>query len=571
MKKENPLFFLFSKIKWPKSLFIIAIIISSIGSITEIIVPLLTGNLIDLLVKQTLELKFIVFLILMFLLDAIFSGLGLFLLIKVGEKIIYSIRSILWKHILFLNTSFFDKNESGQLISRITDDTSLINNFISQKLPAIIPSFITLIGSITMLFIMDWKMTLLTFIIIPIFLMVIIPLGNIIEKLSFKTQQKVADFTGTIGRVISAIRLVKISTNEEFELNNTKEKLSSIYKLNIKHAKIIAILQPFTSILLLVMIGIILSYGGYRIAVGAITSGTLVSMIFYVIQLSSPISEISTLITEYKSSKGASKRIYGILNEPVEENKVNLENIPQNKELIFNSVYFSYDSKNVLENVSFAVPINKKTAIVGPSGSGKSTILNLISRLYKADSGGIYYGGHSIYDIDLKKWRIKLGYVMQNNIMMNGSIRDNILYGVSNNISDDELEYYSILANSHDFISNLPHQYDSQIGESGIKLSGGQKQRINIARNLIKNPDILLLDEATASLDSESEKKIQNALNNLFQNRTTIIIAHRLSTIKNADQIIFLDNGKITGIGTHDYLIKNHNKYNTFVSNQSIN
>ncbi|SUJ98565.1 ABC transporter ATPase [Staphylococcus agnetis] len=406
-RNVNPLFFLFTKIKWPKSLFIIAIVISSLGSITEVLIPFLTGNLVDRLVKNDINIYFFAFVFLILLLDAILSGIGLFLLIKVGEKIIYSIRVLLWKHIIHLKVSFFDINESGKLISRITDDTLLINNFISKKLPSIFPSLITLIGSVTMLLVLDWKMTLLTFIIIPLFLSVILPLSNTIEKLSFETQKELANFTGIIGRVISAIRLVKVSTNEDYELNRTKRRLNNIYTLNIKHAKITAILQPFNSILVLILIGLLLGVGGYRVAIGAISSGTLVAMIFYVMQLSMPISEISSFITEYKSSRGASKRIYEILNEPVEEYNALSEGSFEKESILFQSVSFSHESKQILKNISFTIPYGKTTAFVGPSGAGKTTILNLIARMYKIDDGEIIYGKDSIYNIDLKKWRKK--------------------------------------------------------------------------------------------------------------------------------------------------------------------
>ena len=567
---NNPLFYLFKMIKWPKFLFLIAISITSLGSLSELAVPLLTGKFIDLLVKDGINYKFIAILGLVFMLDALLNGIGMFLLIKAGEKIIYSIRLLLWNKIIYLKVPFFDKNANGQLISRLTEDTSLVNNFISQKVPSVIPEILTLLGSLVMLFIMDWKMTLLTFIIIPLFLLVVIPLSNIIESLSQSTQLEIAKFTGIISKVLSVIRLVKISHTESKELLDAKEKLNSIYFLNMKHAKITAILEPFSNILLIIMIGIILGFGGYRISIGAITSGTLVTMIFYVIQLSSPITSLSTLLTDYKHAKGATKRISEILKEK-QENFVGLsyKKLPL-YDLSFNSVYFSYNKNYILKNISFTIPKNKITAIVGPSGSGKTTILSLVTRMYHINSGSINFGNESIYNFDLAEWRENIGYVMQNNSIISGSIKENILYGIKKNISEEHFKKYVRLSNSYDFIMSLEDKYNSEVGENGDKLSGGQKQRIDIARNLIKNTQILLLDEATASLDSESETKIQNALTLLSQNRTTVIVAHRLSTIKNADQIIFLDNGEITGSGTHDYLMNTHEKYKKFVSNQKL-
>ncbi|MEJ7530137.1 ABC transporter ATP-binding protein [Staphylococcus hominis] len=567
---NNPLFYLFKKIRWPKKIFFTAIIITSLGSLSELAVPLLTGKFIDILVSNGINYKFISLLTLVFILDALLNGVGMFLLIKAGEKIIYSIRLLLWNKIIYLEVPFFDKNDSGQLISRLTDDTALINNFISRKIPSVIPEMLTLLGSLIMLFVMDWKMTLLTFIIIPLFLLVIIPLSNIIESLSQSTQLEIAKFTGIINRALSAIRLVKISNTENKELITAEKKLNAIYRLNIRHARITAILEPFSNILLIIMIGIILGFGGYRISTGVITSGTLVTMIFYVVQLSSPITSLSTLLTDYKNAKGATKRIFEILKEQQES----FNGIPYNKkqsyDLSFSSVYFSYNKKHILKDISFNIPKNKTTAIVGPSGAGKTTIFSLITRMYKIDSGAIKVGNESIYNFNLAEWRENIGYVMQNNSMISGTIKENILYGIKQDVSKDVFEKYVRFSNSHNFIMSLESQYNSEVGESGNKLSGGQKQRINIARNLIKDPEILLLDEATSSLDSDSETKIQKSLNFLSKNRTTIIIAHRLSTIKDADQIIFLDNGKITGIGKHTFLMETHPKYKKFVLNQKL-
>lgn len=568
--QNNDLFFLIKKIKWPKSLFIIAVFTVSLGSVSELIVPLLTGKFIDMLVTESIQYRFLLILGALFILDALLNGIGLFLLMKVGGKIIYLLRSFLWSHIIYLNVPFFDKNENGELISRLTEDTSLINNFISQKIPTVIPGLLTLCGSLFMLFIIDWKMTLLTFITIPIFILVVMPLSNIVENISQSTQLEIAKFTGILGRVLSAIRLVKVSNTESVEIAQAEEKLNNIYKLNIKHAKIMAVLEPFSSILLLIMIGIILGFGGYRIAVGAISSGQLVTMIFYVIQLSSPINTLSTFITDYKNAKGASKRITQILQEEKENFALSSCKSKTLETLVFNNVYFSYDDTYVLKNISFTVPKGSTIAIVGPSGSGKTTLFNILTRMYSIDFGTITCGKHSIYDFSLSEWRNRIGYVMQNNSIMSGTIKSNILYGTNRAISQDEIDKYARLSNSYDFIMNLSGNYNFEVGDAGGKLSGGQKQRINITRNLIKNPDLLLLDEATASLDSESERQVQHALEYLSHNRTTLIIAHRLSTIKNADKILFLDEGKITGQGSHDELIHTHDKYYKFVTNQNL-
>ncbi|EJG0206031.1 ABC transporter ATP-binding protein [Staphylococcus pseudintermedius] len=571
MKARNPLVFLLKKISWPVGLIIVAVTIASIGSLTGLLVPLFTGQVVDKFTFESISPVFIIALVAVFLVNAVLSGFGYYLLNKIGEKIIYAIRSVLWEHIIHLKMPFFDKNESGQLMSRLTDDTKVINDFISQKLPGFFPAVITLIGSLIMLFVLDWQMTLLTFITIPIFILVIVPLGKIMQKISTNTQTEIANFSGLLGRVLTEMRLVKVANTEKLELDKAHSNLKTIYNLGLKQAKIAAVVQPISGIIMLITIGIILGFGGMRIASGAISAGTLVAMIFYVLNLSIPLINLSTLVTDYKKAVGASQRIYEILHEPLENIAApNLQDEIPTGDLKFDHVYFGYDDTPVLKDVSFNVLRGEVTAFVGPSGSGKSTLFSLIERMYEIDQGGIYYNGTSIDALLLTDWRRKIGYVMQSNAMMNGTIRDNILYGVDREVPEEELIHYAKLANCHEFIMEFEQGYDTIVGERGLKLSGGQRQRIDIARSFVKNPDILLLDEATANLDSESERKIQEALDILMENRTTIVIAHRLSTIKKAGQIIFLDHGEVTGRGRHEELMQTHAMYQQFVETQNL-
>ncbi|EIU0337876.1 ABC transporter ATP-binding protein [Staphylococcus pseudintermedius] len=571
MKARNPLVFLLKKISWPVGLIIVAVTIASIGSLTGLLVPLFTGQVVDKFTFESISPVFIIALVAVFLVNAVLSGFGYYLLNKIGEKIIYAIRSVLWEHIIHLKMPFFDKNESGQLMSRLTDDTKVINDFISQKLPGFFPAVITLIGSLIMLFVLDWQMTLLTFITIPIFILVIVPLGKIMQKISTNTQTEIANFSGLLGRVLTEMRLVKVANTEKLELDKAHSNLKTIYNLGLKQAKIAAVVQPISGIIMLITIGIILGFGGMRIASGAISAGTLVAMIFYVLNLSIPLINLSTLVTDYKKAVGASQRIYEILHEPLENIAApNLQDEIPTGDLKFGHVYFGYDDTPVLKDVSFNVLRGEVTAFVGPSGSGKSTLFSLIERMYEIDQGGIYYDGTSIDALSLTDWRRKIGYVMQSNAMMNGTIRDNILYGVDREVPEEELIHYAKLANCHEFIMEFEQGYDTIVGERGLKLSGGQRQRIDIARSFVKNPDILLLDEATANLDSESERKIQEALDILMENRTTIVIAHRLSTIKKAGQIIFLDHGEVTGRGRHEELMQTHAMYQQFVETQNL-
>ena len=292
--------------------------ISSLGSLTGLLVPLVTGKLVDKFTLESINWNFIAIFLGIFIMNTLLSGLGLYLLSKIGEKIIYAIRSMLWQHITHLTMPFFDKNESGQLMSRLTDDTKVINAFISQKLPELLPSVLTVLGSFIMLFVMDWQITLVTFITIPIFIGIMIPLGKIMQRISKKTQAEIADFSGLLGRVLTEMRLVKVANTERLELEKADNNLQRIYDLGLK-SKITAIIQPISGLVMLLTITVILGFCALRVTSGAITAGTLIAMIFYVVQLSSPLVNLSTLVTDYKKAVGASQRIYEIMQEPIED------------------------------------------------------------------------------------------------------------------------------------------------------------------------------------------------------------------------------------------------------------
>ncbi|MDU4504274.1 MAG: ABC transporter ATP-binding protein [Staphylococcus warneri] len=505
------------------------------------------------------------------MLSSILNGLSIYLLTRLGENIIYSLTNKVWNHILRLKTSFFDKNSNGELLSRIIDDTKSINSFITEIIPSFFPSIIVLFGSIFFLFMLDWETALIALISIPMYVILIIPISNVMQKLSYKTQLETAKVSGVIAHVLSKIKLVKLSNSINKEFRQTNSYLRNIYYLGVKEGVINSIVVPLSTLIMLVSMGGVLGFGGYRVASGAISPGTLIALIFYMTQLTDPIEKISSLFTGYKKTIGASQRLSEILSEEKENLQNNNLNILNSVDLSFNNVSFSYDENNhVFTNLSFTIPKNKITAIVGPSGSGKTTILNLISRLYEIQSGSIKYGTNSIYDYSLVNWRKNLGYVMQNSGVLNRTVKSNITYSLQETPCIEDIIYYSKLASTHDFIMKLPNDYNTLIGEKGINLSGGEKQRLDIARNFIKTPGILLLDEATSNLDSESEHKIQESIKNVSNDRTTIIVAHRLSTVLKADKIIFIDNGEITGMGTHEELLARHSKYKNMIELQQL-
>ena len=571
MKQKNPVLHLVNEIEIPKWLLFFSVLLSIIGSIFQLIVPLFTQNIVDNFSEVIKNKYYIIVFVFIFLLSSILNGLSIYLLTKLGENIIYSLTNKVWNHILRLKTSFFDKNSNGELLSRIIDDTKSINSFITEIIPSFFPSIIVLFGSIFFLFMLDWETALIALISIPMYVILIIPISNVMQKLSYKTQLETAKVSGVIAHVLSKIKLVKLSNSINKEFRQTNSYLRNIYYLGVKEGVINSIVVPLSTLIMLVSMGGVLGFGGYRVASGAISPGTLIALIFYMTQLTDPIEKISSLFTGYKKTIGASQRLSEILSEEKENLQNNNLNILNSVDLSFNNVSFSYDENNhVFTNLSFTIPKNKITAIVGPSGSGKTTILNLISRLYEIQSGSIKYGTNSIYDYSLINWRKNLGYVMQNSGVLNRTVKSNITYSLQETPCIEDIIYYSKLASTHDFIMKLPNDYNTLIGEKGINLSGGEKQRLDIARNFIKTPGILLLDEATSNLDSESEHKIQESIKNVSNDRTTIIVAHRLSTVLKADKIIFIDNGEITGMGTHEELLARHSKYKNMIELQQL-
>lgn len=572
------LFKILKMAKWPKVIITIVVIVSIISSIVALTLPLLTRNLIDQLTTGQIEKGYLGLVIGVFIFNGLISGISLYLIRYIGSKVMFEIREKMLSKIVYLPISYFDNNNTGVLISRLTDDIETINSFVTEKLTNLLSQILILIGSLIMLFILDWKLSLVILAVIPVVLFIILPIGNLTYKVAMESQDSMAQFTTTLNRSFSEMRLVKSYTAEESELNEGRFSLKKIFNLSIKQAKIQAFVSPIVSSALIVLLFSVIGYGVFRISNGTLTAGTFVAIIFYLVQAITPVSSITSFYTDLKKTQGSTKKLYELYIEPkekIKEENNHTENLCLQNEVSSISIKdlsFSYNQgEEILKNISFEIPKNKVTAIVGPSGSGKSTLFYLIERMYEVNAGNIYYGNNDISQYHLKEWRSIIGYVMQENAMINGTIEENLTYGLSEKYTQEELDNASIMSNSKNFIDKLKNGYSTIIGERGVKLSGGQKQRIAIGRALLRQPKILLLDEATSSLDSESEKLVQEAIDNLIKNRTTIVIAHRLSTIKNAAQIVFLDNGEVTGIGTHSELMKHHKKYASFVNTQSIN
>ncbi|WP_226528663.1 ABC transporter ATP-binding protein [Metabacillus niabensis] len=555
--------------KPPVKIFYVAAILSLLETGAGLIVPLFTKSLVDQLSQSTLELSIIFLLLFAFILQTVSSGLSYYFMTYIGESIVASIRKRLWKHVLHSPIPYFDQQESGDTMSRITQDTNTIKTLITQHLITFISGLITIIGSIVILLIIDWKMTLIMLIAVPISIAIIMPLGQKMYKVSKLTQDEMAGFSANLGRVLSDIRLVKAFHAEKTEQAKGDERIDHLFKYGLKEARILAVISPLMSFTMMVVLVLLIGYGGVRVASGALSAGSLVAIIIYVFQIVVPFSQMAGFFTAFQKAMGGAERIQLILSLDKETSEDNLVVQNSSQDIHFKDVSFSYkQGDSILKQMTLSIPTGKTTAFVGPSGSGKTTLFALLERFYVPNTGEILLGDTNIKQFNLKSWRSQFSYVSQESPLMSGTIRDNIMYGMERNVSDKEIEASAELANALEFISRLPQGFDTEVGERGIKLSGGQRQRVAIARALIRDPKILLLDEATSNLDSASELLVQKALQHLMKGRTTLVIAHRLSTVVDADQIVVLDGGNITGIGTHQQLVKHHDLYQKLAKQQ---
>ncbi|QKS70176.1 ABC transporter ATP-binding protein [Paenalkalicoccus suaedae] len=555
--------------KPPVWIMVIAITLSIVETAIGLVIPLFTQQIVDGMASGAVNSSFLLLFLGLFVLQAVGTGVSLYLLTYIGEHIVRGLRTRLWQKIIRLPIPYFDGQETGETVSRITNDTSIIKGLITRHLVSAVTGVLSMGGAVIILLYLDWQMTLVMLTAVPIMLFIILPIGRRMYRISKRLQTEMASFTAVLSTVLSEIRLVKTYNAEEHESTRGGSRIQELFRYGLKEARLMAILNPLISLAMMVMLVFIIGYGGVRVASGALTAGELVAFILYLFLIIVPVSQFSSFFAELQKAMGATERLQELLHEPGEGQQGKQGKPGVKAHVTFKDVVFSYKpEEKVLKGVSFTIPTNQVTAIVGPSGAGKTTLFSLIERFYELDAGTILYGDTAIHELDLHEWRRKIGYVSQDSPLMSGTIRDNLSYGLGFTPSDEELLVSAATAYAKDFIEELPQGLDTAVGERGIRLSGGQKQRIAIARAVLRDPEILMLDEATASLDSESEQHVQKALQTLMQGRTTLVIAHRLSTVMNANAIIVMENGKETGIGTHEELYRSHELYKKLADHQ---
>ena len=555
-----------------KSLFIIGLLLSLVTSAANLALPLLTRQLVDTSKWDNFNYSSLVIIIVVFVLQLVLGTLGGYVLRYFGESVVKTLRERLWAHLLKLPVTYFDANKVGESSSRLVNDTGIIKDLLASQFPNFITGAIQLFFSLIILFVMDWEMATLMFVVVPIVVVILLPVGRIMVRLGRKLQAETAKFNGEVSEKLSEVRLIKSSNGEKHEQEAGNHRINKIFTIGVLDARVEAVLQPIIMTLMMAAFAGILAFGIIRVGQGSLTSGSLVAFLLYLFNVIGPVANFATFFSQIQKALGSTERIQEILRIEPEKNLGQQTCDLTNKTLTAQNLNFSYvKNEPVLQSISFVSRPNSVIAFAGPSGGGKSTIFALLERFYQPDSGKITIGEQDIQDIDLANWRCQIGYVSQNSAIFSGTIRENLVYGLTKKMTDEDLWRGLSLAYADQFVREFPDQMETEIGERGIKLSGGQKQRLAIARAFLRDPKILMLDEATASLDSESEGKVQQALDKLMVNRTTLVIAHRLATIVNADQIYFIEHGKVTGHGTHHELMQKHSLYAKYVTEQMVN
>ena len=527
-----------------------------------LILPLVVRNLVDLILvdndlPQLNRLALGLFVV--FILQAAASFVNRLALAYVGENAVADIRVQIYTHLQALSLRFFGDNRTGEIVSRITNDTALLQSAITEDLVALLRQGLTLVGAVILLFWLDWRLTLIILLGVPFITLTMVWLGRKIRRESKAVQDALAKSASVVEETVSGVRIVKSFTREQYEIGRFSQAVDETYEAAMRRAKIGAVLGPLIGFMAFASITITLWFGSYEVIQGWLTAGDLVAYLIYTMMVAAPIATLASLYARFQAAIGATERLFGLLDE--QPDIVSLPDalvLPSLRgEVRFEQVSFTYtEDTSILREVSFSAQPGQIVALVGPSGAGKSTLISLIPRFWDVDAGVVRIDGHDIRQVDLRSLREQIGIVPQETILFSDTVYANIRYGKLE-ATREEVEAAARAANAHDFILNdLPQGYETAVGERGVKLSGGQRQRVAIARAILKDPRILILDEATSSLDSESESLVQEALEHLMQGRTSFVIAHRLSTIVNADWVLVLNEGRLVEQGTHLTLLE---------------
>ena len=536
------------------------------ASMTNLAVPLYIRNLVDIVMveKNLAHLNSIALAISgLFLIQLICQTIHNYLFDVTEKRVIADFRIKLFNHLHTMSVSYFVKRRTGEVMSRMTNDVTTIENIVTDLPATIIQQSIRLLGGIVIILYMNWKLTFMILILAPALALFARVFGRKLKKLSTEIQDKLAVSTTILEENISCYQVVKSFVRDRLESNRFSKAIEDSFILARKRVIISAFFGPSIGFIAFSTSLVLLWYGGREVITGQISPGELIAFILYATIIAGPMGSFARMYTKLQEGLGASKRLFELLDTQSEvRNLPNAQIMPKiSGQIEFDNTCFHYqENREVIKNITFNVEPGQTIALVGPSGAGKTTLIRLLHRFYDPTQGEIRVDGIPIKNVEISSYWKQIGIVPQETILFGDSIEMNVKYA-KDGASEQEIIAAAKAANAHTFIMECPKQYKTIVGEKGIRLSAGQRQRIAIARAILKNPSILILDEATSALDNESEVLVQEALEGLMKNRTSIVIAHRLSTIHNADKILVMDDGAIIEAGTHSELTKKKGLY----------
>jgi subfamily B ATP-binding cassette protein MsbA len=512
----------------------------------------------------------------LFFLKGIFEFFQTYFMSDVSQRVIRDVKNSIYQKLQSLSMDFFTKKPTGELMSRITYDAAVIRDAISSGVadtfyqPIQIIVYSAVVVGCKIFFGIPWKLIFISLILFPLVVYPVVRIGKRLRKISRYSQEKIGDINNLLLETITGIKLVKSFCMENYELDRFKEQNQGFYKLNMKSIKRMKIVSPLTETMIVACSVVIMLVVGKSIISGTLSTGAFGAFLAAIFSMQKPIKKLSNVYGINQQALAASERVFQLMDEPVDivQKPDPVELAEFNKGIDLKDVYFAYEEEDVLKGIDLNIEKGQIVALVGPSGGGKSTLVNLIPRFYDPRKGSVSIDGIELRELSLKSLRTKIGLVTQETLLFNDTVRNNICYG--EDVDEEQLIKVAKAANAHRFIKDFPKGYDTEIGERGLKISGGQRQRIAIARAVYKNPPILIFDEATSQLDTESEKLVQEAINNLMIGRTVVVIAHRLSTIQHADKIVVIEKGRIAEKGTHSELLDRSPLYKKLYNMQFV-